>query len=240
MDADIEEATLRLCRLDGVSGSRLRAVSARIEDCFATGADLCKADFDGASLTESTFARANLRECSLDRVEGAGVVLRGADLVGATLVQAHLDDADLRGADLTGADLRELRAHGADFRGAILEGCHWEGADVEGALFDADIGQLAPDQGPDFARRAGGPGVPKVDLPSAASLRSAFSDPGTPAELRDLSEALERAIADRRLDADDLFASLEPLLRLLDEMPDDEPPEAWKDWLARLARYSDS
>jgi hypothetical protein len=74
---------------------------------------------------------------------------RGADLVGAVLINADLRGANLRGAHLIGADLRGADLTAADVTGADLRDADLRGADVSGVLFliqsqlDAAVGGAA-------------------------------------------------------------------------------------------------
>lgn len=138
--ADCSKATLRMCTFDRARAIGARFDHARVEDSSAHGIDLSQASLRGTHLSETSFARAVMREAALDNARGDGIEFRGADLSGATLTGARFDDADFRGADLRGADLSRGRFRGADFRGALLEGARFERADCAGAQFDRGVG----------------------------------------------------------------------------------------------------
>ena len=113
----------RRCMLDGVdlsgrdlTGATLRDTSfarARFVDATLNGVDASDARFSFADMTRADLTGATLRSTDLTRVVLAGANLKGVDLRRATLFRA-----DLRGADLTGAELTGANLSGADFSGA--------------------------------------------------------------------------------------------------------------------------
>lgn len=119
--ADLTDAILRLCDLEGARASGAAFVRARIENCTARGARFDGADLTEAVLTDTDFSRASLHGANLEGVEASGADFRGTDLRGATLRNAVLVDSDLRGADLTDADLTGADLRGADLRGVVGE-----------------------------------------------------------------------------------------------------------------------
>jgi uncharacterized protein YjbI with pentapeptide repeats len=78
-------------------------------------------------------------------LEGAGLVeanlcharLRGARFVGSQMQRARLREADLVGADLSGANLRGALLVGADLSATKLHGTDLQGADLSGAKLRA-------------------------------------------------------------------------------------------------------
>ena len=105
------------------------------------GANLWKAELQGADLRAAQLQRAKLWKA---RLQGAD--LGGAQLQGADLWEAELQGADLMAAQLQGADLRAARLQGANLRAARLQGAKlWkarlQGADLGAAqLQGADLG----------------------------------------------------------------------------------------------------
>jgi uncharacterized protein YjbI with pentapeptide repeats len=77
------------------------------------------------------------RTSELVRADSAGPKPdhRGADLVGAVLINADLRGANLRGAHLISADLRGADLTAADVTGADLRDTDLRGADLSGTLF---------------------------------------------------------------------------------------------------------
>jgi len=105
------------------SGARLaRAVlrGADLDRANLDGAFLAAADLSDARLSFATLRDANLLEARLD-----GATLEGCDLSRASLINASLKGANLFMADLTGAALMEAELEGADFSNADLSGAHF-------------------------------------------------------------------------------------------------------------------
>lgn len=144
-------------------------------DADLTGANLSNAKLDGANLSNADLSNADLTGASL-----SGALLRDVDIIvsGANLRRATLIDAMLRRANLRGADLRN-----ADMRGAILEGADLTNADLTRAnlcrsilaganLVGANLTDAAL-QGTDFSRaRFGNTTLGSNDLSLANGLIS--------------------------------------------------------------------
>jgi uncharacterized protein YjbI with pentapeptide repeats len=137
-----------------LSGARFEP-GVELSHANLSGANLCKAELNGAYLAE-----ANLREASL---ESAGLVeaflagadlshanleyasftsanLNGADLIGSMLNRANLRWANLSGATLSGAQLKEGDLRQASLVNAKLRGVNLSGADLQAAiLVDTDL-----------------------------------------------------------------------------------------------------
>ena len=115
----------RRCLLDNIdlsgrdlSGATLRDTSfarARFVDAKLIGVDASDARFGFADMSRADLTGATLRSADFTRAKLEGTVLKGVDLRRATLFRA-----DLRGADLTGAELA-----GANLSGAQLGGARW-------------------------------------------------------------------------------------------------------------------
>lgn len=115
----------RRCLLDGIdlsgrdlTGATMRDTSfarASMVGAKLIGVDASDARFSFADLSNADLTGATLRNVDLTRAVLAGAVLKGVDLRRATLFRA-----DLRGADLTGAELA-----GTNFSGAQLGGARW-------------------------------------------------------------------------------------------------------------------
>ena len=108
------------------------------EDGLLKGADLVRANLQGAVLDEANLQGARLHQAKLQ-----GADLYRANLQRADLRQAHLQGADLMHAKLQKAVLRWAQLHGTDLSGAQLQGADLreadlEGADLEGEYFDEE------------------------------------------------------------------------------------------------------
>lgn len=91
------------------------------------GLDLRRVVLWGADLEGAALVEANLRRARL----------RGARFVDAKMQRARLRDADLVGADLSGANLRGANLVGADLSATKLHGTDLQGADLSGAKLRA-------------------------------------------------------------------------------------------------------
>ncbi len=104
-----------------------------------SGANLHKADMDGAKLQGSYFDDANLSEADLSNahVEGAFFInanLSGTIFSGAFLTGTNFEDANLEGANLADTDLSGAKFLNANLRGANLT----DASGIETAHFDED------------------------------------------------------------------------------------------------------
>jgi uncharacterized protein YjbI with pentapeptide repeats len=114
-----------------LSGADLRKANfygANLTESNVSGADLSGADFREANLFKADLHEANLRTANLTGALLVDVDFSGADLSGASLLAAHLNRADLMRADLNRAYLKE-----ADLRGANLTGANLMRADLNRA-----------------------------------------------------------------------------------------------------------
>jgi len=91
------------------------------------GANLNKADIQGASVGRSKFTSVNLQ----------GADLQGADLEASKLAKVNLKGSNLQEADLEGANLQEANLTHADLRSADLKKADLSGAELRGACYDA-------------------------------------------------------------------------------------------------------
>lgn len=95
-------------------------------------------NFDGNIVLYLQFNKRN-------RLNLAGINLRGANLAGVDLTEANLEGADLKGVNLEGADLTRVNLVKANLIGANLIGADLTGAKLAGAnlmsayLIDADL-----------------------------------------------------------------------------------------------------
>lgn len=108
--------------------------------CLLDNADFSGRDLAGATLRDSSFARARFVEAKLNGIDGSDARfsfadMSRADLTGATLRSTDLTRAVLAGATLKGADLRRATLFRADLRGADLTGAELTGANLSGADF---------------------------------------------------------------------------------------------------------
>lgn len=108
--------------------------------CLLDNADFSGRDLAGATLRDSSFARARFVEAKLAGIDGSDARfsfadMSRADLTGATLRSTDLTRAVLAGATLKGADLRRATLFRADLRGADLTSAELTGANLSGADF---------------------------------------------------------------------------------------------------------
>ena len=87
----------------------------------------------GADLRGASLLEAYLERARLRIVHLEGALLQRAHLERADLEGAHLEDADLAAADLSGANLKNAHLEGAYLENANLWGAHLEGANLQGA-----------------------------------------------------------------------------------------------------------
>src|SRR5438128_462035 len=89
-------------------------------------------------ITSST-GGANLRGADLWRADLQGADLGGANLPGADVLEANLQGADLGGANLQGADLQGASLDGADFQSTWIVRANLKGVDLFGATRLSDL-----------------------------------------------------------------------------------------------------
>jgi uncharacterized protein YjbI with pentapeptide repeats len=126
--------------------------------------DLHQADFTGANLDGASFVKADLRNATLQCVDGEQLVFtsnrsgaagctsaRSADFSGALMSEVKASGADLRWAKLDDARLDGAELAQAALSGASLINAHLEGADLTGGvtLYGANL-LLARLQGADL------------------------------------------------------------------------------------------
>jgi uncharacterized protein YjbI with pentapeptide repeats len=135
-DRDTPAARRFNLHLEGADLEKANLDGAALNDAYLNGVDLSHAQLKGAHLTNALLKGANLDGAQLEKawliqahLEGAH--LEGANLKKANLLHAHLEGANLREANLEGADLRVAHLEGADLRFAQLEG-----ADLRGVSLD--------------------------------------------------------------------------------------------------------
>jgi hypothetical protein len=97
------------------------------------GLDLRRVVLWGADLEGAALVEANLCQARLRGARFVGSKLQRARLRNADLVGADLSGADLRGANLIGADLSATKLHGTDLQGADLSGARLRAADLREA-----------------------------------------------------------------------------------------------------------
>jgi len=106
--------------------------------CLLDGVDLSGRDLTGATMRDTSFARASMVGTKLTGVDASDARfsfadLSNADLTGATLRNVDLTRAVLAGATLKGVDLRRATLFRADLRGADLTGAELAGTNLSGA-----------------------------------------------------------------------------------------------------------
>jgi uncharacterized protein YjbI with pentapeptide repeats len=99
------------------------------------GADLRKANFQGAVLRNANLQRANLIEVNLQGADLWGANLQGAKIIAANLEEAELGQANLEGAFIHMAHLENTKLRDTNLRWSKLEGANLKGA----VLTDADL-----------------------------------------------------------------------------------------------------
>ena len=137
----LERADLRGLSL---SGCQLRR--SVVFKSLLNGSDLRASDLSEAGLSSSVLLETRLDEAVLERMDGAGAILRGASLARAQADGIWLEDADLTEvnaqhahlahAELAGAHLENSDFEDADLRGSNLESVHLSGAILTGARLD--------------------------------------------------------------------------------------------------------
>lgn len=125
-------AAMVLCgrSLPGIIARGCVLIEADLSGSDLAGADLTEAvaantrftdtDLTGANLTRATAPYASFTGADLTGADFTDTVLRGAQLISATLEHTDLTGADLRAAKLMRADLRTATWESADFGGADL------------------------------------------------------------------------------------------------------------------------
>ena len=106
--------------------------------CLLDNVDLSGRDLTGATLRDTSFARARFVEAKLNGIDASDARfgfadMTRADLTGATLRSTDLTRAVLAGANLKGVDLRRATLFRADLRGADLTGAELAGTNLSGA-----------------------------------------------------------------------------------------------------------
>jgi uncharacterized protein YjbI with pentapeptide repeats len=106
--------------------------------CLLDGIDLSGRDLTGATMRDTSFARASMVGTKLTGVDASDARfsfadLSNADLTGATLRNVDLTRAVLAGATLKGVDLRRATLFRTDLRGADLTGAELAGTNLSGA-----------------------------------------------------------------------------------------------------------
>ena len=139
LDSDRKRARCTILRGANLSGAKLK-------DAVIEGGDFSYAKLEEAVLTSATasyalFTGANLFSAQMQKINmSAGVVLTGANLLGAQMQGALLTGAKLQGADLSGAGLQGAGLDYAHLQGANLLGAELNGANLRSAiLYGADL-----------------------------------------------------------------------------------------------------
>ena len=113
---------------------------ARLADL--SGANLDKANLDGADLCGCNLSKATLRGAQLNDANLSPVALAGTGKDGGArdwpvnLIGADLSEAKLMNANLRGARLNHVLMQGADLTGAVLCGAVLDDADLTGAVLE--------------------------------------------------------------------------------------------------------
>ena len=94
---------------------------------------LSRVNLDGAEFESADFARVDLRQATLKRINFQGTNLDKAVFKESLLISARLQKASLKAAVFTGADLTNAKFNGANLDGAILRRVKLKGVDLTGA-----------------------------------------------------------------------------------------------------------
>lgn len=117
------EASRRIDReqlLDRYAAGERNFRAILLKEVDLTGVNLRGIDFYQATIENTIFADADLREANLGEVYTVGLDLHGANLSSASLFEATLNNADLSNANLSNAQLAFADLNGANLSGANL------------------------------------------------------------------------------------------------------------------------
>lgn len=134
---DLSGAQLDLCQL-----ARTTLCSSLFVKCSARNAQITdaaceKANFFGADLTGSSFARSDLGSAIFSHALMCGVDLSRARLQHSIMQRTTLRGAKLAGADLSDCHLQDANCVDCDFSGVVgMERAHFADADLRGARID--------------------------------------------------------------------------------------------------------
>ncbi|WP_175983124.1 DUF2169 family type VI secretion system accessory protein [Caballeronia zhejiangensis] len=134
-EADFSQAICAFAVLSRVRARRSIWRDARLERSSADLADLDRADMTGAVLTYAMWPGARLMSARIDHIDGTGINLSGARLVGASACYACLNQAVLNDCNFQQASAEGLRA-----TKSLAAGSRWLDADIQGSDFtQADL-----------------------------------------------------------------------------------------------------
>jgi uncharacterized protein YjbI with pentapeptide repeats len=144
------KADCRGARFDGATGSWVFFTEADLTGASFAKASLGQSDFEGACLREADLGGAKLDRCLLWRCRAEGAKLDGASLDGSSFEESHLAGASFKEAagkgvsfikaDLERADLRWSRFPDGHFTKARAPRSRFDCADLQGArFFKADL-----------------------------------------------------------------------------------------------------
>jgi len=137
-DPQNEKLDLRSTDLCGADLHKANLQGANLQNADLCGADLreanlCEADLDYANLSGSILCEANLQSCNLHAANLSGANLNQASACKAILRTANLSGATLRAANLSEANLYKANLQGANLKGANLSGAKLFLANLQGA-----------------------------------------------------------------------------------------------------------
>jgi uncharacterized protein YjbI with pentapeptide repeats len=144
-EVDLTDAKLIKADLSGANLSRANLNGADLSEAILINADLTETDLRNTKLIKTVIRGANLISANLNGADLNGADLRDVKLIkaiicGANLINANLNRADLNGADLSDAILIKANISDANLNGAVLRGVNLSGADLSGAkLISTDI-----------------------------------------------------------------------------------------------------
>jgi uncharacterized protein YjbI with pentapeptide repeats len=113
-----------------------------LQKCFLAGANLMRAQLQGAALSEAHLQEAGLfsaqlQKASLDKAQLQGADLWTAHLQGAMFFDAQLQTANMAGAQMQGAEIITSQCQGALLNGAGLQGVRLAVVDLREAELDS-------------------------------------------------------------------------------------------------------
>jgi uncharacterized protein YjbI with pentapeptide repeats len=126
-------ADLRRADFEGATLIGANLKEAGLHGALLAGARLHGASLNKAQLQDASLDRAKLHAASLDEARLQGAFLDGAELQNASLYQALLHEASLDDTNLSGASLYLAELQGASLTVADLRGATLDGAQLQGA-----------------------------------------------------------------------------------------------------------
>ena len=115
--------------------SNVNFANTDLTDSFLSYADLSQSEFRDVNFTGTRLWSADLSGAMLQDAELPGMGFQNAELTGTNLLRANLSGANFQDATAASAWFERANLSGAGFQGADLSGARLEGADMSGAHF---------------------------------------------------------------------------------------------------------